>query len=196
MQDIGGAIQFRYIKNWKWLIVIYIIIFNMMASLSVWPDVSLQLSSSKTILDSGFHIVDCGFLQLSATWIPDPNRSGIPDSWAEFRIPKREIPNSISKRCPGSVILITLQGARYCIGVNGETIIWLLELTAKNQKHFIWVSRYLARDYWLRDTILTIFTSPTGDGTTIYVFIRATRRSSRLECKWSTLISQLFQDPK
>ena len=116
--------------------------------------------------------------------------------WAEFRIPKREIPNSISKRCPGSVILITLQGARYCIGVNGETIIWLLELTAKKQKHFIWVSRYLARDYWLRDTILTIFTSPTGDGTTIYVFIRATRRSSRLECKWSTLISQLFQDPK
>ena len=38
----------------------------------------------------------------------------------------------------------------------------------------------------------TILTSPTGDGTPFYVVIRATQRSSHLQGKGSTLISQLF----
>ena len=38
----------------------------------------------------------------------------------------------------------------------------------------------------------TIFTSLAGDGTAIYVVIRATRRSGRLQCKGSTFFSQLF----
>ena len=40
------------------------------------------------------------------------------------------------------------------------------------------------------------FTSPNGDGTAILrVVIRATRRSSRLQGKGSTFISQLFLRP-
>ena len=38
----------------------------------------------------------------------------------------------------------------------------------------------------------TFLTSPIGDGAAIYVVIRATRRSSRLQGKGSTFISQLF----
>ena len=40
----------------------------------------------------------------------------------------------------------------------------------------------------------TTFTSRTGDGTAMpfYVVFRATQRSSRLQCKGSTFIAQLF----
>ena len=59
------------------------------------------------VVDSGIQILDSGFL-VSWTWITDFNCCGIPDFWAEFRIPKVEfqnpkpkIPDSTSKRLPG-----------------------------------------------------------------------------------------------
>ena len=41
----------------------------------------------------------------------------------------------------------------------------------------------------------TIFTSPTGEGTAIYVILYATRRSSPLQGKGNTFVSQSFLRP-
>ena len=74
--------------------------------------VKCRLFSLSWILDSTLCI------PVSRSWIPDfcssvqlgfqiPIVLGFRNPWAEFRIPKRKIPNSISKSCPVSVIRIT-----------------------------------------------------------------------------------------
>ena len=61
---------------------------------------------------------------------------------------------------------------------------------AYDKMHFIWVSMYLVTKV-LIGTLF--FTSPTGDKTAILSVIRATPRSSRLQCKGSTFISSYFK---
>ena len=59
----------------------------------------------------------------------------------------------------------------------------------ENEKHFIWVSMNSARKYQLGTLFLRL---QLETGQSFYVVIPATRRSSRLQCKGSTFISQLF----
>ena len=64
----------------------------------------------------------------------------------------------------------------------------------KKLKHFIWVWMYLARKYLLGTLFLRLLreTEKTETGTPFYGVIRATRRSSHLQSKGSTFMSQLF----
>ena len=54
--------------------------------------------------------------------------------------------------------------------------------------HFIWVSMYLARKYWLGTLFLRLLLET---GPPFYVVIRATRRSSHLQGKGSTYFKTL-----
>ena len=58
----------------------------------------------------------------------------------------------------------------------------------EKKMHFIWVSMYLARKCWFGTLFLRLLL---GTGPPFYVVIRATRRSTRLQGKGSTFISQL-----
>ena len=87
------------------------------------------MSSVFSVLDSGFHtvysgfqILDSRFLQLSATWIPDPNRIGIPQSLSGIPDSKAQDSEFNKQKLPSFRNPYYLrQGVRYCIGVIGES---------------------------------------------------------------------------
>ena len=88
-----------------------------------------EMSSVFSVLDSGFHtvysgfqILDSRFLQLSATWIPDPNRIGIPQSLSGIPDSKAQDSEFNKQKLPSFRNPYYLrQGVRYCIGVIGES---------------------------------------------------------------------------
>ena len=87
------------------------------------------VASVFSVLDSGFHtvysgfqILDSRFLQLSATWIPDPNRIGIPQSLSWIPDSKAQDSEFNKQKLPSFRNPYYLrQGVRYCIGVIGES---------------------------------------------------------------------------